>query len=187
RSSVQSVVAMSTTEVEYSTTGEASKEALWLMELIGKKMKKLITNNALEFCNGDFNEFYTNNGIARHKTIPRNPQQNGVAERMNKTLLVRARFTKVNFSRDVTFNEETLLSSGTQSVVSSSTSTSTLQGNSEKVELIVKPTAPNVDEDDYCIVLYKRPARYIDDDNLVAYALSVAQEVNDGVEPANYA
>ena len=30
-------------------------------------------------------------GIARHKTIPGKPQQNGVAERMNMTLLERAR------------------------------------------------------------------------------------------------
>jgi len=57
----------------------------------GKKVKKLRTDNGLEFCSGDFNEFCTNHGIARHKTIPRNPQQNGVAERMNKTLLERAR------------------------------------------------------------------------------------------------
>jgi len=56
-----------------------------------KKVKKLRTDNGLEFCSGDFNEFCTNQGIARHKTIPRNPQQNGVVERMNKTLLERAR------------------------------------------------------------------------------------------------
>jgi len=54
-------------------------------------VKKLRTNNGLEFCSGDFNEFCVNHGIARHKTIPRNPRQNGVAERMNKTLLERAR------------------------------------------------------------------------------------------------
>ncbi|KAE9615368.1 putative RNA-directed DNA polymerase [Lupinus albus] len=56
-----------------------------------KKMKKLRTDNGLEFCTGEFNEFCTNHGIARHKTFPRNPQQNGVAERMNRTLLERAR------------------------------------------------------------------------------------------------
>lgn len=57
----------------------------------GKNVKKLITDNGLEFCSSDFNEFCTNHGIARHKTIPRNPQQNGVAERMIRTLLERAR------------------------------------------------------------------------------------------------
>lgn len=54
-------------------------------------MKKLRTDNGLEFCSGDFNKFCSNHGIARHKTIPRNPQQNSVAERMNMTLLERAR------------------------------------------------------------------------------------------------
>ena len=54
-------------------------------------MKKLETDNGLEFWSGEFNEFCKNHGIARHKTIPRNPQQNGVAERMNMTLLERAR------------------------------------------------------------------------------------------------
>jgi len=57
----------------------------------GKNVKKLRTDNGLEFCSGDFNEFCTNHGIARHKTIPRSPQQNGVAKRMNRTLLERAR------------------------------------------------------------------------------------------------
>jgi len=57
----------------------------------GKNVKKLRTYNGLKLCSGDFNEFCTYHGIARHKTIPRNPQQNGVAECMNKTLLERAR------------------------------------------------------------------------------------------------
>jgi len=56
-----------------------------------KKVKKLRTDNGLEFCSGDFNELCTNHGIDRHKTIPRNPQQNGVAKRMNMTLFERAR------------------------------------------------------------------------------------------------
>jgi hypothetical protein len=284
----------------------------------GNKVKKLRTDNGLEFCSGDFNEFCTNHGIARHKTIPRNPQQNGAAERMNRTLLERARcmlsnaglwhrrdlwaeatstacylvnrsphsaldfkvpeeiwsgnpvdysnlrifgcpaYAHVNdgklapraveciflgyaseskgyrlwcsdpksqkliLSRDVTFNEDALLSSGKQSVVSSS-STGNLQSTSEKVEFVLKPTAPDVDVpsssingsstddhgveddrdesttspiqqhgDDYSIARdrarrqIRKPARYTNDDNLVAYALSIAQEVNDGVEPVSY-
>lgn len=282
----------------------------------GRKVKKLRTDNGLEFCGGDFNEFCAKNGIARHKTIPRNPQQNGVAERMNRTLLERARcmlsnaglwhrrefwaeavstacylvnrsphsaldfkvpeeiwsgnpvdysnlrifgcpaYAHVNdgklapraiecifigyaseskgyrlwclesqkliLSRDVTFNEDALLSSGKQPFVSSSTSTRNLQGTSEKVEL--KPAAPDVDVpssstnessiddhhddcdhddsttspiqqqgDDYCIArdrtrrLIQKPARFRDnEENLTAYALAVAQEVNEGVEPASY-
>ena len=40
---------------------------------IGKKVKKLKMDNGLEFCEGDFNEFCTNHGIARHKMIPGKP------------------------------------------------------------------------------------------------------------------
>ena len=45
----------------------------------------------MEFCDGEFEEFCAKAGIARHKTLPHKPQRNGVAERMNRTLLERAR------------------------------------------------------------------------------------------------
>ena len=130
---------------------------------------------------------------------------------------------KLILSRDATFNEDALLSSGKQSFVSSSTSTGNLQSTSEKVEFVLKHVAPNVDVpssstnesntddhsldddrddsttspiqqqgDDYSIARdrvrrqIRKSARYTDSDNLVAYALSIAQEVNDGVEPASY-
>lgn len=57
----------------------------------GKKIKRLRTDNGLEFCSGEFNEFCKNEGIVRHRTVKYTPQQNGVAERMNRTLLERAR------------------------------------------------------------------------------------------------
>ena len=57
----------------------------------GRHVKRLRTDNGLEFCGGEFNEFCKNEGIARHRTVRMTPQQNGVAERMNRTLLERAR------------------------------------------------------------------------------------------------
>ena len=57
----------------------------------GRKIKKLRTDNGLEFCETDFNEFCAEQGVARHKTLVGTPQQNGVAERINRTLLERAR------------------------------------------------------------------------------------------------
>ena len=53
----------------------------------GKKIKRLRTDNGMEFCGGEFDEFCKNEGIARHRTVRHTPQQNEVAERMNKTLL----------------------------------------------------------------------------------------------------
>jgi hypothetical protein len=56
-----------------------------------RKIKKLRTDNGLEFCNIEFNSLCAEHGIARHKTVPGTPQQNGVAERMNRTILERVR------------------------------------------------------------------------------------------------
>ncbi|KAL5557135.1 hypothetical protein UlMin_039371 [Ulmus minor] len=57
----------------------------------GKKLKKLRTDNGLEFLNYEFDQFCKDEGIVRHKTVPYTPQQNGLAERMNRTLLERVR------------------------------------------------------------------------------------------------
>ena len=51
----------------------------------------LRTYNSEEFCSKEFEEFYKKCGIAWQKTTPYTPQHNGVAERMNKTLMERAR------------------------------------------------------------------------------------------------
>ena len=51
----------------------------------------LKTNNNGEFCSKEFEELCKKCGISRQKTTPYTTQQNGVAERMNKTLMERAR------------------------------------------------------------------------------------------------
>ena len=56
-----------------------------------KNVKRLRTDNGLEFCSVEFNQFCKDAGIATHLTVRETPQQNGVAERMNQTLLERAR------------------------------------------------------------------------------------------------
>ena len=48
-----------------------------------KKLKRLRTDNGLEFCSSEFDEFCKSEGIVRHHTVRYTPQQNGVAERMN--------------------------------------------------------------------------------------------------------
>ncbi|GKF11251.1 retrovirus-related pol polyprotein from transposon TNT 1-94 [Tanacetum coccineum] len=53
----------------------------------GRKLKKLRTDNGLEFCNQEFNNLCKESGIARHLTVTGTPQQNGLAERMNRMLL----------------------------------------------------------------------------------------------------
>lgn len=58
---------------------------------VDKKVKYLRTDNGLEFCNKAFNEFCKKEGITRHRTCTYTPQQNGVAERMNRTLMEKVR------------------------------------------------------------------------------------------------
>ena len=50
-------------------------------------MKRLRTDNGLEYYCNEFNEFCINLGIVRHKTVRNTPQQNGLFERMNRTLV----------------------------------------------------------------------------------------------------
>lgn len=52
---------------------------------LGAKLKHLRTDNGLEFVSGQFNDFCKQNGISRHKTVSHTLQQNGLAERMNRT------------------------------------------------------------------------------------------------------
>jgi hypothetical protein len=57
-----------------------------------KKVKLLHTNNGMEFYSNEFNDYCSNEGVFRHHTIPYTPQQNGVAEHMNRTIIFKARW-----------------------------------------------------------------------------------------------
>jgi transposase InsO family protein len=56
-----------------------------------KQIKVLRTDNGGEFCGNEFEEFIKKCGIERQKTTPYTPQQNGVAERMNRTLMEKSK------------------------------------------------------------------------------------------------
>ena len=56
-----------------------------------RKVKVLRTDNGMEFCSGAFKSYCRKEGIVRHHTIPHTPQQNGVAERMNRIIISKAR------------------------------------------------------------------------------------------------
>jgi len=57
----------------------------------GEKIKYLQSDNGREFCNEAFDSFLKMHGIQRRLTVPYTPEQNGVAERMNRTLIEMAR------------------------------------------------------------------------------------------------
>lgn len=53
----------------------------------GNTIKTLRTDRGGEFCSNEFQVFCDNHGIKRHLTAPYSPQQNGVVERRNRTLM----------------------------------------------------------------------------------------------------
>ncbi|KAE8685870.1 cytochrome P450 71A9-like [Hibiscus syriacus] len=62
----------------------------------GLKVKRLRSDNGGEYKNCRFREFCANNGIKMETTVPMTPQQNGIAERMNRTLNERARSMRIH-------------------------------------------------------------------------------------------
>jgi transposase InsO family protein len=56
-----------------------------------KKIKCLRTDNGGEYTSDEFDNFCQYKGIERQHTTAYTPHQNGVAERMNRTLLERTR------------------------------------------------------------------------------------------------
>ncbi|WVZ05356.1 hypothetical protein V8G54_018702 [Vigna mungo] len=58
---------------------------------LGCRLKCLRTDNGLEFVSEEFNGFCKEKRIRRHRTVVGTPQQNGLAERMNRTILERVR------------------------------------------------------------------------------------------------
>ena len=57
----------------------------------GRKIKVLRSDNGTEYRNDQFSIFCKKESISRHFTVRDTPQQNGVAERMNRTLLEKVR------------------------------------------------------------------------------------------------
>nr|GEV21737.1 hypothetical protein [Tanacetum cinerariifolium] len=55
------------------------------------KVKVIRSDNGTEFKNHDLNQFCGMQGIKREFSVPRTPQQNGIVERKNKTLIEAAR------------------------------------------------------------------------------------------------
>nr|GFB05460.1 putative ribonuclease H-like domain-containing protein [Tanacetum cinerariifolium] len=62
-----------------------------LENLLSLKVKIIRCDNGTEFKNADLNQFCGLKGIKREFSVPRTPQQNGIAERKNRTLIEAAR------------------------------------------------------------------------------------------------
>nr|GEU99660.1 retrovirus-related Pol polyprotein from transposon TNT 1-94 [Tanacetum cinerariifolium] len=102
-----SFVALAHENARSSFSNEATSRAKELLQLIymdfcgpitppshgvvekkkGLKIKSMISNRGGEFLSKKFNNFCEDNGIWRFLTAPYSPQQNGVVERKNRTIL----------------------------------------------------------------------------------------------------
>ena len=58
---------------------------------IGNPLKRLRTNNGGEYFSREFKEYCYKHGIRHVKMIPSTPHHNGVAERMNRTIVEKVR------------------------------------------------------------------------------------------------
>ena len=57
----------------------------------GRKLKALRTDNGGEYISKEFETYLKQNGIRHERTVPKTREQNGVAERMNRTIVETAR------------------------------------------------------------------------------------------------
>ncbi|GJT87921.1 retrovirus-related pol polyprotein from transposon TNT 1-94 [Tanacetum coccineum] len=80
---------------------DETPEVVFLKQIqvgLNKTVRYIRTDNGTEFVNKDLTEYYEHVGIFHQKTVPRTPQQNGVVERQNRTLVEAAR-TMLIFSK----------------------------------------------------------------------------------------
>ncbi|GKB07743.1 retrovirus-related pol polyprotein from transposon TNT 1-94 [Tanacetum coccineum] len=69
---------------------------------LNKTVRFVRTDNGTEFVNKDLTDYYESVGITHEKTVLRTPQQNGVVERWNRTLVEAAK-TMLIFSKALLF------------------------------------------------------------------------------------
>ncbi|GKA07713.1 retrovirus-related pol polyprotein from transposon TNT 1-94 [Tanacetum coccineum] len=153
--------------------GPSQVESLRVENQTGRIVKKLRTDNGLEFCNRKFEQLCIESGIARHLTVAGTPQQNRVAERINRTLMDKV---EVELHR---LNNHTPEEDQTD------------QEDGDDEDARDQATDQLLDLTDYQLVRDReprtrtKPLRFRDESNMAAYAF-VAAEEEDTHEPLTY-
>ena len=75
---------------------------------MGQSVKVLCTDNGGEFTSDEFKNYLKKEGIVHQLTIPKCPEQNGVAERFNRTLMEMVRSMLADSELPKTFWAEAL-------------------------------------------------------------------------------
>ncbi|KAG8489524.1 hypothetical protein CXB51_017540 [Gossypium anomalum] len=177
-----------------------------------KQIKYLRTDNGLEFCSDEFNRLCKSEGIVRHLTVRHTPQQNGVAERMNKTIMEKVRCMLSNVNLPKSFWAEVasiacfLINRSPSVTIEKKTPQEVWSGNPtnySNLKIFGCPAYAHVDNGKLeprsikCVFLgykagikktireIKPPKKYAEAD-LVAYALNVDEDIDANREPFNY-
>ena len=74
----------------------------------GRKLKVLRSDNGGEYIGQQFQEYLKSEGVRHELTVPKTPQQNGVAERLNRTLMEMVRTMLIESHLDQRFWGEAL-------------------------------------------------------------------------------
>ena len=77
---------------------------------LDRRVKTLRTDRGREYLSDMFKDFCKEKSIIRHLAIPYTPQQNGVAERRNRTLLDMVRSMTAQANIPISFWDDVLLS-----------------------------------------------------------------------------
>ena len=63
----------------------------WIESQAQARIGTFCSANGKEYISNEFEDYLSKHGITHQTSVPYNPQQNGIAERMNRTLLNMAR------------------------------------------------------------------------------------------------
>ncbi|GJS08768.1 putative ribonuclease H-like domain-containing protein [Tanacetum coccineum] len=85
------------------TSGILKSFITGIENLVYHKVKVIRCDNGTEFKNKEMNQFYEMKGILRQFSVDRTPQQNGVAERKNRTLIEASRTMLADSKLPTTF------------------------------------------------------------------------------------
>ncbi|GJZ92742.1 retrovirus-related pol polyprotein from transposon TNT 1-94 [Tanacetum coccineum] len=165
----------------------------------GESWEKLWMDNGLEFYNQEFELLCIESGIARHLTVAGTPQQNGVAERMNKTLMDKVRYLLIQSRLPKTFWAEAtctaayLINTSPSRAIEKKTPMEMWSGHPSDYEMlrIFCCVAYLHDKQDYQLARDRerrtrtKPLRFQDESNMAAYAFTAAEE-EDTHEPLTY-
>ncbi len=79
----------------------------WKAKSSGRELKVLRSDNGGEYTSERFTEYLRSEGVTHERTVPRTPEQNGVAERLNRTLIEMTRsmlqLTSEDLGRDLIY------------------------------------------------------------------------------------